>query len=220
MCGRYILIANAKDFADQFGVAPDFEWDPMYNIAPSTFLPILRLHEDKKEWIKAKWGLVPSWAKSDKFAFKTINARIETVLEKPAYRQAVKKQRCLVPSNGFYEWQTLAGKKQPYFVHQKDNRLFAFAGIWDEWIAEDGYVIPSFSILTMAADEDLYKLHDRFPVVLSKPMHAQWLEQGLELIKQPELLAMEEQKFSFHAVSPEVNRAAFDEAACIESVER
>lgn len=219
MCGRYILAATAEELGAYFDEPFDLEWGPSFNIAPGRMLPVLRLANNRKQWLLAKWGLVPSWAKEDRFAFKTINARIETVLEKPAYRSSIKKQRCLVPANGFYEWQEVRGKKQPHFVHRAKNQLFAFAGIWDERISDDGEVLTSFSILTQPAQEEFYDLHDRFPVIMPKKSHDSWLEHGNELVaahKNFSQLA----GFSHHPVTQDVNRATFNGPECIKRIVR
>jgi putative SOS response-associated peptidase YedK len=175
MCGRFTLTRPAG-LAEQFGVdlaAPV----PRYNIAPTQQVLALRyLAEEKREAALLRWGLVPSWATDLSIGNRLLNARAETVIEKPAFRTAFLRRRCLIPADGFYEWQTVAGKKYPIHFRFHDGRLFAFAGLWERWSAPDGVVIESCTILTTSANELLRPIHDRMPVILDPKDHPAWLD--------------------------------------------
>jgi putative SOS response-associated peptidase YedK len=124
----------------------------------------------------SKWGLIPSWAKDASIGAKLINARSETVAEKPSFREAFKKRRCIIPVDGFYEWQRTGGRKQPFFFHLRDDRPIGFAGLWDRWKNEEGKVLETFTILTTNANEILMPVHDRMPVILHLEDYALWLD--------------------------------------------
>jgi putative SOS response-associated peptidase YedK len=148
---------------------------PRYNIAPAQ--EVLAVHEspDGREMTLYKWGLVPSWAKDASIGAKLINARSETVTEKPSFREAFKRRRCVIPADGFYEWQRAGGRKQPFFFRMRDERPFGFAGLWERWEGEGGKVINSCAILTTEANEVLRPVHDRMPVILHPDDYELWL---------------------------------------------
>lgn len=154
---------------------------PRYNIPPSTDVAAVRLtreaHKSRLELFFAHWGLIPSWAKSPDFSAKMINARSETVREKPAYREAFKSRRCLIPTNGFYEWQTTAnGDKQPWFIGLAEHQLFAFAGLWESWKTPDGQDLESCTILTRNAADNIHFIHHRMPVIVEENDYLTWLQ--------------------------------------------
>ena len=160
-----------------------FEIEPSYNIAPSTFEPIVRLNEDgERELALLRWGLVPFWAKDSKPSYTTINARAETACTNATYREAMKKRRCLVPADGFFEWKKLEAKtKQPYAIALKDGAPFAFAGLWECWRSKDGAeILETFSIVTTDPNELMtgLQIHDRMPVILAPSDYARWLDPG------------------------------------------
>lgn len=154
---------------------------PSYNVAPTDFQPIVRLDRDgQRELTVMRWGLVPYWAKNSKIGFSTINAKSETVTTSPTFREAMKRRRCLVPAEWFYEWQKIDGKaKQPYAISLRDDSLFAFAGLWERWRdkAKD-QVIETYTILTVDPNELLEPIHDRMPVILAPKDYQRWLEPG------------------------------------------
>src|SRR5262245_41981927 len=149
MCGRYRLTAKERYLRDHFGLDEDVEWSPRYNIAPTQTVPTIRQDpkQPRRTWATARWGLIPSWAKDPSIAFRTINAISETAAEKPAFRDAMRWRRCLIPADGFYEWKRLGSKdKQPYNIGLADDSAFAFAGLWEQWRDEkDGKVIETFT---------------------------------------------------------------------------
>lgn len=183
MTGRYTLTATGADIAAHFrAVAPNAELAlhiPRYNVAPLQTMPIVRLGAAGGEIVLAHWGLIPAWAKDRAIASHLINARAESVAVKPAFRVALKRRRCLVPADGYYEWKTLGSghetRKQPYLIALKNGGLFAFAGLWERWHAPTGETIDSYTILTTEAHAALRPLHDRMPVVVPPPHYARWI---------------------------------------------
>lgn len=176
MCGRYSLSSDGEALVEEFGVNDLAAWSPRFNIAPSQAVPVLVHNGDSLEATSFYWGLVPAWAKDRKMQSRLINARAESVAEKPSFRSAFRRRRCLVLANGYYEWVKRNNEKQPYYIHLQSHRPFAFAGLWEKWLDENGTPYLSCSIITCAANERLTALHQRMPVVLPKPTHATWLQ--------------------------------------------
>ena len=174
MCGRFNLFTNPRLFAEVFAVARTFDddWDPAYNIAPTQKVLCIR-DAGEREFFKAKWGLIPSWAKDAKIGASCINARVETVDTKPAFRSAFKKRRCLVMADVFYEWRK--SDKQPHFISLKSGEQMAFAGLWETWKSPEGPV-DSCTICTTDAHDMMGQLHDRMPFILPelKPLLRQF----------------------------------------------
>jgi putative SOS response-associated peptidase YedK len=178
MCGRFARKTDPKRLAKEFKVAEAPHAEANYNVAPTQNILAVRGAADGREMIFLKWGLVPSWAKDTSTGAKLINARAETVEEKPSFREAFRRRRCLIPADGFYEWKREGSRKQPYFFRLKDERPFGFAGLWDRWEGEGGQVINSCTILTTEANELLRPVHDRMPVILHPEDYEMWLEGG------------------------------------------
>jgi putative SOS response-associated peptidase YedK len=176
MCGRFAQRTDPKRLAKWFGVEEVPELEPRYNIAPTQEITAVRETEDGREMVFYKWGLIPSWAKDTSMGARLINARSETVREKPAFRQSFKQRRCIIPADGFYEWQRTEGRKQPFFFQMRDESPFGFAGLWEQWKGEEGQVINSCTILTTAANEVLKPVHDRMPVILHPDDYSLWLD--------------------------------------------
>ena len=178
MCGRYLQLSSGAGLAAWFGFEGGPAITPRYNIAPSQSVPVVRQADadGRRECVLMRWGLVPSWAKEASFNFSTINARSETVASKPAFRNSFKRRRCLVPADGFYEWQATGGKhKQPFVIRPGDGKPLAFAGLWDRWQGPDGD-LESMTIVTTAANDLLRPLHERTPVILPQEHYALWLD--------------------------------------------
>ena len=168
MCGRYTLIADLGDLAQRFEFdGSDFSYDPGYNIAPTESVLTVRNVEGRAVAFM-KWGLIPFWAKDSKIGSRMINARAETVAEKPAFRNALKKRRCLVLADGYYEWQKTPVGKRPFRIVMRSGESFAFAGIWETWKDIQGNVVPSCTIITTAANDFLAPIHNRMPVILPR----------------------------------------------------
>jgi Uncharacterized conserved protein len=159
--------------------APE-ELPPRYNIAPSQLVAVVRRTE-KANWELAmlRWGLVPRWAKAPDSGYRMINAKAETLAERPAFRAAFRLRRCLIPASGFFEWKREDTRKQPYYIRRKNGEPFAFAGLWEHWTGKDGDIIESCTIITTAANAYLRLLHDRMPVILAPDAHALWLNPSL-----------------------------------------
>lgn len=177
MCGRFTQTALEK-YGYYFNSASGVLLNPSYNIAPSQLIVVCRRSESGwRELSYLRWGLIPSWAKDPKTGYSMINARAETVAEKPAYRSAFKHRRCLIPTDGFYEWKPGKPRKQPYFIHRKDGEPFAFAGLWEHWELED-LKIDSCTIIVTGANKLIAQIHDRMPVILAPDQFEQWLDPG------------------------------------------
>ncbi len=177
MCGRFALFAMPTELADLFGLGGEVETPrPRYNIAPTQDMPIVRARPDEgRQLVLARWGLIPGWAKDPAIGNRMINARAESVAEKPAFRAAFKSRRCLIPASGFYEWAKHGARKQPYFVGLKSREPFAFAGLWERWSRPEGGPIESCTILTTSANDVMRPIHERMPVILDPADYATWL---------------------------------------------
>ena len=178
MCGRFSLIVPGQELAEEFDLPSVPVTEPRYNIAPTQPVAVVRLHPGtrERELTHVHWGLIPFWANDPTIGARMINARAETVAEKPAYRAAFKYRRCLVPASGFYEWQKRNGYKQPHYVHHNEGEVLALAGLWEHWQSEDGSEIESCTILTTRPNELMQPLHNRMPVILQPKDYAAWLQ--------------------------------------------
>lgn len=176
MCGRYTLTVTLSDIENRFACPPSgLDWNPRYNIAP-TQQTLVVVRADKVNHLKAmKWGLVPHWAKEPKMGSRLINARLETVDEKPAFRAPLQGKRCIVPADGYYEWQKKGRGKTPYRIVLDTGDCFGFAGIWDSWTGPNGKTMESFSIITTEADKAVRAIHDRMPLILTPELEEVWL---------------------------------------------
>lgn len=178
MCGRFIQAASGAALAERFGLPSAPDPIPRHNVAPSQPVGAIRIAEGGgREWVRLRWGLIPAWAAEPKIPYGTINARAETVADKPAYRQAFRRRRCLIPADGFYEWQKTGDghHKRPYCIAPADGEPLAFAGLWERW-ERDGRVVESCAILVTAANARVALIHDRMPVILDPADEARWLD--------------------------------------------
>ena len=176
MCGRFVRTTPIERYSALFSASGSIELKASYNIAPSSQILLARNNaKGGRELVALKWGLVPSWSKEPKTEYSTINARAETVDEKPTFRNAFKSRRCLIASDGFIEWQKKSdGTKQPYFIGLTDQKPFAFAGIWERWERE-GQILESCAIIVTQANELMKPIHDRMPVILSPDYYDAWM---------------------------------------------
>jgi len=218
MCGRYRLSRRKQLIQEYFETANEVDWEPRYNIAPSQAVPIIRQAASKPErhFSLARWGLIPYWAKDASIGFRTINARSETVASKPAFSEAVRRRRCLIPADGFYEWQRGVKAKQPFHFGMADDSLFAFAGLWERWKDPSGRMLESCSILTTTPNSLLADVHDRMPVILSPQYYELWLDAGF---RDSDSLAgilkpFDARLMKRYPVSTRVNAVANDDAEC------
>lgn len=179
MCGRYFLSTLPEQLAAYFDIRGHKYplYGASYNIAPTQLAPVVRLDEQGDLAIDLlRWGLIPAWAKDRRIASQTINARAESVAEKPSFRQAYRRRRCLVPQSGYFEWIGEGRQKQPYAVVPQEGPLFVAAGLWERWLSPDQETVETYTILTCAASEEIAPLHDRMPVLLAREDWRFWLE--------------------------------------------
>ena len=209
MCGRYSLTTPVEGIARLFAFDARPNLAARYNIAPTQPVPVLR--DDlagRRELALVRWGLVPSWAKDVAAGAPLINARAETVAQKPAFRSAFKRRRCLIPADGFYEWRAWPdGPKQPYRIAMADDTVFAFAGIWEHWEAEDGSVLQTCAIITTEANDWMVRIHDRQPVILPERFYSDWLDPQQSWDDVSEMLSpsLDGLELTEHVVTGEVN---------------
>lgn len=181
MCGRYNIIPDAEAWVNAFSLFGESEitlrqLEPSYNVAPTQMVPVIRQSGSGRELVLAHWGLIPFWAKDKKLGVRMINARAETVAEKPAFRTAFRKRRCLVPVNGYYEWKKTASGKQPMLLRMKNEAPFALAGLWETWRNPvTGEDLLSCTIITTMASTSLMPIHVRMPIILYPGDYGQWL---------------------------------------------
>lgn len=188
MPGRYILFHTLEEIAGKFGVPiPDFEFTPRYNAAPTQLLPVVIIERGKRIMKLMRWGLIPSWAESMAIGSKLINARSETLAEKPSFREALKSRRCLIPADGYYEWMPTGKGKQPLLISLKSNEIFAFAGLWETWKSSVGEVVQSFTAITTEPNELIAPIHHRMGVILTANQD-KWLSDDLFLKQHTDLL--------------------------------
>jgi putative SOS response-associated peptidase YedK len=224
MCGRYRLSRRKQILEEHFDcVAEMDDWDPRYNIAPTQSVPVIRQHP--KEPVRGlsllRWGLVPRWAKDASGAAKMINARSETAGMKPAFADALKFRRCLVPANAFYEWQKMGKVKQPYCFEMNNGDLFAFAGLWERWNDAGGKSLETFSILTTTPNAVAASVHDRMPVILDPDSYDLWLDPGMkDVAAVSELLKpCDARMMRCYPISDRINRVANDDEECTRPVQ-
>ena len=219
MCGRYTLAADADELVEAFDV-PSLTFDLIrrYNIAPSQLAPVVAQDRHGRRIGLLTWGLVPAWMDEPGAGF--INARSESVLDKPSFREAFERRRCLVPADGFYEWKKGAAGKVPHWFYPGGGGLISFAGLWDSWSRPGVEPRHTFTILTTEANEDVEDVHDRMPVVIAVGDRDMWLHRSSSLDElTPMLRSTPAGTFDVHPVSARLNRPAEDDAGLIERVE-
>jgi len=213
MCGRYALTSLPAVIAERFGLAWARDIEPHYNIAPGQMIPVVRETAAGRELASLKWGLIPSWAKDASIGTRLINARGETLGDKPAFRNAYRHRHCLVPADAFYEWKPVAGRKQPYCIRMSDQTVFGMAGLWERWKDPDGQEVESCTIVTVDANALVGELHDRMPLILAPGDYDAWLGAGTTDAALPHAVAAEE--MVAYPVSPLVSNARNDDPACL-----
>ncbi|MGF1599511.1 MAG: SOS response-associated peptidase [Acidimicrobiales bacterium] len=234
MCGRFVSASPPDELARYFGAQPpDRRLEPSFNVAPTTEVYAVRARAGHRHLVTLRWGLVPFWAKDPKVGSRMINARAESVLDKPAYRQAMSRRRCLIPADGFYEWAKVPGhaKKQPYFIHRADGEPVVFAGLWERWrppddgadesgdrgVADGGDVLETCVILTCGPNETMATIHDRMPVLLAPSDWDAWLADTDEPARLAALLRpAPDGLLSLRAVGPAVNNVRNNRAELLE----
>lgn len=176
MCGRYTVTSAPEAIRALFRYEERPNFPPRYNIAPTQPIAIVRLMDGKRQFVLMRWGLLPSWVKDPKTFTLLINARGESVCDKPAFRAAMKRRRCLIPADGFYEWKAVGGRKQPYYVRAKSGEPLAFAGLWETWTGPNGEELDTAAIVTTDANRILMPIHDRMPVIVPRDAFDLWLD--------------------------------------------
>lgn len=221
MCGRYAITSSPEAIRQLFGYRTDAAFPPRYNVAPTQPVPVVRWANGEPEFILMRWGLIPSWMKDPRGFSLIVNARGETVNEKPAFRNAMKRRRCLLPADGFYEWKAQTGRKQPYFVRRRGGGPLAFAGLWETWMGPNGEEIDTVCVVTTRANALVAPIHDRMPVIIGPEAFALWLNcEHVDAVTAATLIApAPERLLEAHEVSLAVNRAANDSPALIEPVQ-
>lgn len=217
MCGRYAIDAEPEEIARQYYVTPPPEPFRRFNVAPTQRVPLITRGEDgTRQVVEARWGLVPSWAKDTSLAARMINARAETIEEKPAFRDAFRRRRCLVPATGFYEWTKTERGKCPYFI-TSEGPLIAFAGLWETWSGPDGAPLRTCTIVTTTAIPELRFLHDRMPVIVGPDDYGRWLGERSGSLDDARgcLLPYPAEKLKFFEVDQLVNNVRNDGPDCI-----
>jgi putative SOS response-associated peptidase YedK len=222
VCGRFTLNTPPPAVADHFGLDETPELGARFNVAPGQMIATVSLSGEERRSVLStrRWGLVPSWAKDAKIGNRLINARAETAAEKPSFRSALRRRRCLVPADGFYEWAGTKGSKQPYLIGFEDRALFAFAGLWARWTDPEGETLESCTLLTTGAAERLSALHARMPVIVDPVDYELWTDPD---VVEPELVMPVIDRnlgaaLDFHPISTYVNDVRHDDPRCVDAV--
>jgi len=217
MCGRFVITSPPAAIRQVFGYAEQPNFPPRCNIAPTQPVPVVILENGSRHFRLMRWGLIPSWVKDPRKITLMINARSETVEHKPAFKNAMRRRRCLIPADGYYEWQAVAGRKRPLFIYRRDGSLFGLAGLAETWIGPNGEEVDTVAIVTAPASADLAVLHHRVPVTIRPDDFARWLDcasddaaDAMGLLVPPEV-----GEFTWHEVSTRVNHADNDDAQLI-----
>ena len=220
MCGRFTLKTRVAALIEQFGGEPPPELVLRYNIAPTQAVAIVRIAPDTgvKQWQMARWGLIPSWAKDASIGNRMINARAESVADKPSFRTAFRRRRCLIPADGYFEWQKTGSAKQPYYIRLDDERPFAMAGLWERWLnPATNEPLQSCTIITTQANPLTQPIHDRMPVILPPTAYSLWLDPAMRDVEriQALLTPYPADPMVAYPVSTRANNPADDASACM-----
>jgi putative SOS response-associated peptidase YedK len=217
MCGRFVITSPPAALRQVFGYAEQPNFPPRFNIAPTQPIPVVFTENGTHHFRLMRWGLLPAWVKDPRTFTLLINARSETLLEKPAFKNAIKRRRCLIPADGYYEWHTADNRKRPYFIQRRDGQPMGFAGLTETWVGPNGEELDTVAIVTTAASADLSVLHHRVPVTIAPGDFDRWLDcRGYDAKAAMNLLTGPlEGEFVWHEVSIRVNRVANDDAQLV-----
>jgi putative SOS response-associated peptidase YedK len=217
MCGRFVITSPPEALRQIFGYQEQPNFPPRYNIAPTQPIPVVIIENGARHFRLMRWGLLPAWVKDPRKFTLLINARAETVREKPAFKNAIRRRRCLIPADGYYEWQASGRHKRPYFIHRRDGNPIGLAGVAETWIGPNGEELDTVAIVSAPASADLAALHPRVPVTIGSDDFERWLdcrEDNAEMVMAL-LRGPEEGEFVWHEISTRVNRVANDDAQLI-----
>ncbi len=214
MCGRFVITSPPEALRRLFGYAEQPNFPPRYNVAPTQPIPVVVAENGFRHFRLMRWGFLPAWVKDPRKFTLVINARSETVREKPAFRNAIKRRRCLIPADGYYEWQVSGARKRPYFIHRRDGQPLGFAALAETWMGPNGEELDTVAIMTAPASADLAELHHRVPVTIAPDDFERWLDSRTEDVEgvMTLLTGPAVGEFAWHEVSTRVNRVANDDA--------
>lgn len=222
MCGRYTLHVKADELAKRYNIARmPHDIRENFNVSPGQSMPVVIEQDGERQLDLMQWGLIPFWAKDPRIGYKLINARDDTIFDKPMWRNVILKKRCLIPADGFYEWQKVADgtkvRKQPYYIHPKQIELFSFAGVWETWKDTSGLEHKTYSIITTEPNKEMAAIHNRMPVILHPEDEPKWLESSRVTRSdiEPLLRPLEDNGLDMYKVSSDVNSSGLNEASLI-----
>ena len=217
MCGRFVITSPPEALRQIIGYLEQPNFPPRFNVAPTQPVPVVILGEGGRHFRLMRWGLVPAWVKDPRQITLLINARAETVREKPAFKNAIRRRRCLIPADGYYEWQASGQGKRPHFIHRRDGLPIGLAAVAETWIGPNGEKLDTVAIVTAVASADLAALHHRVPVTIAMGDFDRWLDCRADDVDEvlPLMRSPEEGEFVWHEVSTRVNRVANDDAQLI-----
>ena len=214
MCGRFVITSPPAAIRQVFGYADQPNFPPRFNVAPTQPVPVVILDRGARHFRLMRWGLMPAWVKDPKKFTLLINARSETVQDKPAFKNAIRRRRCLIPADGYYEWHVSADRKRPYFIYRADRKPFGLAGVAETWVGPNGEEVDTVAIVTAPASPDLAVLHHRVPVTIAPDAFDRWLDCSSDSAEgvMAMLTGPEEGEFAWHEISTRVNSADNDDA--------
>lgn len=217
MCGRFVITSAPEALRQVFGYVEQPNFPARYNVAPTQPVPVVINENGARHFRLMRWGFIPSWVKDPRKFTLLINARAETVQEKPAFKNAIRRRRCLIPADGYYEWQNAGGRKQPYFIHPRAGGPIGFAGLAESWMGPNGEEMDTVAIITAEASAGMSVLHHRVPVTIAPERFEQWLDCSSDSASEVmQLLAPPlDGVFDWHPVSPAVGRVAIDDPQLI-----
>jgi putative SOS response-associated peptidase YedK len=217
MCGRYLIISSPEAIRQFFQYSEQPNFPARYNVAPTQPIPIVRLAEGRRQFALARWGLIPAWVKDPRGFSLLINARGESVNDKPAFRNPMKRRRCLIPADGFYEWKDEGGRKRPYVVRPRAGGPIAFAGLWESWMGPNGEEMETAAIITTEASRDVAHIHHRMPVVVPPEAFDLWLDPHVDATTAAVLIVPAPAGLlAAYEISTAVNRVANDSPALLD----
>jgi putative SOS response-associated peptidase YedK len=219
MCGRYALQSTPAELVTRFGLDECTDFGPRFNIPPGTDIPVIRQSPEGRRVLHLlRWGLVPHWSKDPAIGAKLNNARGESVAEKPSFRDAFRRRRCLIPASGFYEWKSEGKVKQPYYISLKSGEPMAMGGLWESWKASDGSILRTVCVVTTSPNSVMATIHDRMPVIIASDQWQTWLSGRSEEVAGM-VAPYREEELQAWPVSRRVSKTQDDEAGLIEPVE-